>query len=127
MVIVLIHWRIKPTDEAQADFFKFWIETATIPDKSALVGEFLSAPVPASAFPYTVDDLGTGHSRGRCLHFVNVGVWHDRETFHAQIGRLMNDDKPLLAFESERRTRTVLDPLHFRIGDATLPAHGSCD
>ena len=127
MFIVLIHWRIKPTDEAQADFCKFWIETATIPDKSALVGEFLSAPVPASAFPYKVDDLSTGHSQGRCNHFVNVGIWHDRETFQAQNGRLMNDDKPLLPFEAERRTRTVLDPLHVRIGDATLPAQGSCD
>lgn len=126
MVIVLIHWRIKPTEEAQADFFKFWTETATIPDKSALVGEFLSAPVPAGAFPYKVDDLSTGHSKGTCRHFINVGIWRDREAFHAQIGRLMNDNKPPLPFEAERRTRTILDPQHFRIGGAALPSEGSC-
>ena len=35
MVVVLIHWRIKPTEKDEAAFFDFWRNQATIDDKSS--------------------------------------------------------------------------------------------
>ena len=66
MAIVLIHCRIKPTDEAQADFFKFWTEAATIPDKSALVGEFLSAVAQPALQPLALR-ARTRFKKGTCV------------------------------------------------------------
>ncbi|MBE7367674.1 hypothetical protein [Ramlibacter pallidus] len=131
MIIVLIHWRIKPTDEAESEFFRFWTETAKVEVKEGLAGEFLSAPLrqppDAPRFPFAVDDLSAGHSQGTCRHFVNVGIWKDWQSFYAQVGKFMNDDAPLKPFEAERRTRTVLDPQEFRIGSWALPSTGSCE
>ncbi len=103
MVIVLIHWRINPTDKDQADFFKFWTEQAKVKDKSGLAGEFLSAPMPAKDLMFRVDTL-CGDSTVACCHFVNFGFWESSPTFHDQIGQYMNHDKPPMPFEAERRT-----------------------
>lgn len=127
MIFVLIHWRIKPTHEAETQFFEFWTEKAKISDKTHLIGEFLSAPLPAQEFPFQVDDLSTGHSQGECRHFVNIGAWHSWEAFYEQVDPYMGDDKPMLPFEAERRTRTVLTLKQWRIGTGILPEVGSCE
>ncbi|MNY89386.1 hypothetical protein D3C78_56770 [compost metagenome] len=127
MIIVLIHWRIKPTSEAEAAFFEFWKNQAKILDKTQLIGEFLSAPMPATDFPFKVDDLSESHSNGMCKHFINVGVWKSWNGFNEQVGRYMNDSNPMLEFEAERRTRTVLDPRHWRIGNSHLPIESTCE
>jgi hypothetical protein len=127
MIIVLIHWRIKPTDEAENAFVQFWTTMATINIKTHLAGEFLSAPLPANQFPFRVDDLFFGHGVLDCRHFINVGLWNDFESFNEQVGKYMRDDKPILPFEADRRTRTVLEPRHWRVGQWTLPGKGSCE
>jgi hypothetical protein len=127
MVIVLIHWRIKPTPEAEAAFLEFWSTQAKVDDKTQLLGEFLSAPLPAADFPFKVDDLSSGHSEGNCKHFVNVGMWENWNAFNEQVGKYMNDSKPILPFEAERRTRTVLEPQQWRVGSTSLPSKGSCE
>ena len=81
MVVVLIHWRIKPTEEAEAAFSDFWKNEAKIDDKSSLAAEFLSAPVPAREVPFRVDDLTLGHGVLDCKHFVNVGIWETWDAF----------------------------------------------
>lgn len=126
MILVLIHWRIKPDDASEAAFFEFWTRVAKIDDKTNLIGEFLSAPVPASQFPFLVDDLSAGHSQGNCRHFINVGAWKDWESFNDQVGKFMDDAKPMKEFEAERRTRTILAPKQWRVGAAALPTSGTC-
>jgi hypothetical protein len=126
VIAVLIHWRIKPTPEAEKAFFDFWTKVARIDDKKALVGEFLSAPLPAKDFPFRVDDLFFGHGVLDCRHFVNIGFWKDWQSFYDQVGKNMSDDKPMLEFEADRRTRTVLEPKHWRIGEFSLPREGTC-
>jgi hypothetical protein len=112
MVIVLIHWRIKPD---QVDEFRSWWVNESIPDSiDGLFGEYLSAPMSSSDFTYTVDDLNPGD--GSYTPFVNVGIWADERRFHEVVGHLFNDDAPLKSFESERRRRTILKPTEFRSG-----------
>jgi hypothetical protein len=127
LILVLIHWRIKPTPDAEKSFFDYWTTMALINDKSNLTGEFLSAPLPANQFPFRVDDLFFGHGLLDCRHFINVGIWKDWESFYEQVGKYINDDQPILDFEAERRTRTVLKVQHWRIGQWPLPDRGSCD
>ena len=126
MIIVLIHWRIKATDGAEKEFFDFWTKMAMINDKSNLAGEFLSAPLPANKLPFRVDDLFFSHGVLDCRHFINAGFWKDWESFNEQVGKYMSDDKPMLPFEADRRTRTVLEPKHWRVGQWSLPEKGSC-
>ena len=52
MEVVLIHWRIKPTEEAEAAFFCYWKHVATIDDKSSLAAEYLSAPMSPQEVPF---------------------------------------------------------------------------
>src|SRR4051812_599437 len=127
MVIVMIHWRIKSTEAAEQEFFKWWREKATIPDKSNLVGEFLSAPIPASQFKYRVDDLTFGHGVLDCRHFMNIGFWEDEKSFHEQVGDKFRDDLPIMPFEADRRTRTILSPKEWRRGQWELPVDGTCE
>lgn len=56
---------------------------------------------------------------------MNVGTWANRDEFEEQIGRYFNDDKPIAPFELERRVRTVLKPVCWRVGEASLPVHDS--
>jgi len=127
MIFVLIHWRIKPTHEAETQFLQFWTEHVKIADKTQLVGEFLSTPLPAHEFPFLVDDWSHGQSHHPCRHFLNIGIWQSWEAFYAQVHSYLDDAQPLLPFEVERRTRTVLTPKQWRIGLSDLPTVGSCE
>jgi hypothetical protein len=125
MVIVLIHWRIKPTDEAIEEFITFWQTKVPIKDKSGLVGEFLSKPYPAESISFKVDDLSPKEGEKPYISFVNVGMWKDLESFHQQVGQNFNDDQPPRKFEQYRRTRTILTPETWRIGAFALPNKSS--
>jgi hypothetical protein len=103
VVIVLIHWRIKPNRDSEAAFFDYWATKAKIGDKLNLVGEFLSTPIPARDFPYRVDDLSFGPGVLDCWHYLNVGFWKDKESFHDQVGKHMKDDKDIEHFEVDRQ------------------------
>jgi len=127
MIIVLIHWRIKATDEAEQEFLAYWTKKTMINDKTNLAGEFLSAPLPANKFPFRVDDLFLSHGVLDCRHFINVGLWKNWESFNEQVGKYMNDNKSMLPFEADRRTRTVLQPEQWRVGKWVLPVKGSCE
>ena len=127
MVIVLIHWRIKPTDDDEAAFFEYWKNVATIDDKSSLAGEFLSAPMLARDVPFRIDDLTLAPGILNCRHFINVGIWETWKAFYDQVGKNMDDDKPTQPFEADRRTRTVLCPRESRVGDWFLPLEGTCE
>jgi hypothetical protein len=118
MVIVLISWRIKPTDDAVEQFKAWWRDHANVDDRSGLFGEFLSSPVPADELPFETDDMRVPH--GEYRPFVNVGLWRDVEAFQTQIVKNFSDDKPPHPFEAERRRRTVLVPDERRMGAWTI-------
>jgi hypothetical protein len=126
MIVVLIHWRIKPTDEAVGAFFNWWKNTATIKDKSNLVGEFLSAPEPSSKFKFLVNDLSPQPGEAPHRAFVNVGFWKDWESFYEQVGHNFDDDRPPQPFEAARRTRTILEAKEWRVGGWQLPKDSTC-
>ena len=127
MVVVLIHWRIRPTEKDEAAFFDYWKNKATIKDKSSLAAEYLSAPMSPQEVPFRVDDLTFGHGILDCKHFINVGIWETWDAFYEQVGKNMDDDAPVQPFEADRRTRTVLRPRQSRIGKWTLPSQGTCE
>ena len=127
MIVVLIHWRIKTSNEAVTEFFEWWKSKAVIADKTNLVGEFLSAPLPASRFPFRVDDLSHKGKEVDHRAFVNLGIWRDWESFYEQVGKNFNDNNPPLPFEAARRSRTILEPNEWRIGKSPLPEQGTCD
>ena len=124
LIIVLIHWRIKPEQEHVDAFLDFWRGKCSLEDRSGLVSELLSETLTARDFPYITWDMdidGLADHRS----FINVGTWEDENVFHEQVGKNFNDDKPMLSFEKYRRRRIVLRPQCWRIGHATARFHDS--
>jgi hypothetical protein len=118
MIIVLIHWRIKP--EKTSEFLDFWKTQATIQNRGDLVAEMLNEVQMPKDFPYATWSLDP-ESFGNFKSYVNVGVWDDDNAFQEQIGQYFNDDRPMLDFEKFRRRRAVLKPVSWRRGQAQLP------
>ena len=121
MAVVLIHWYIKPNEQSVAEFLEWWTTEATVNDTNGLAGEFLSAPVPARELPFRTEDLGASNDRATFWEFVNIGIWKSWESFLEQVGHNIRDDNDLLPFEADIRTRTVLEPQEWRLGDWPLP------
>ena len=121
MVIALIHWKIEP--DRVEEFLEFWQKKAVVQDRSGLVGEFLSEVGDAGEFPWVTWDLAD--REGVYRSYVNVGLWRNADDFHHQIARYFNDDTAPESFESERRVRAILRPLHWRVGYAELPIQDS--
>jgi hypothetical protein len=111
--IVLVEWRIKKGREDE--FLEYWSTRATIADRSGLVGEFLSRVESQKQFPWMVWGLDP-----RWTTFVNVGFWRDGADFQQQIGRFIDNSKPSLAFEAQKRRRVFVAPERWRIGASPL-------
>lgn len=123
MIMVLIHWCIKPQQVEIDAFLKFWKQTAIVEDRAGLIGEFLSEVSTKQEYEYITWDIGGDNINYKS--FVNVGMWDDPDAFHEQIAKYFNDNKPLQSFESQRRRRTLLKPKCWRLGDSPLPVHDS--
>jgi len=52
--------------------------------------------------------------------FFNIGIWKDAAAFEDQIGRFIDNSRPPLPFEAERRERVLLQPERWRIGGSAL-------
>ena len=111
--IVLVEWRIKKGREDE--FLEYWSTQATIGDRSGLIGEFLSRVEDKKQYPWMVWNLDP-----RWTTFVNVGFWRDGDDFQQQIGRFINNSKPPLAFEAQKRRRVFVAPERWRIGATPL-------
>ena len=112
--IVVVEWKIKKGREAE--FLDYWSTRSTIPDRTGLIGEFLSGVEDRERFPWinwTLDD--------RWTTFYNVGLWRDRLDFEGQIGKFIDNSRPPQDFEATRRTRVFLAPERWRIGATALP------
>ena len=123
MVIALVHWMIKP--ESVSEFLDYWRKEAVVQDRRGLIGEFLSEACHTSEFPWITWDL-TGRE-GVYRSFINVGLWHSADDFHEQIGKYFVAPGEPKSFEHKERTRTILRPTCWRIGDSNLPLHDSGD
>ena len=121
MVIALIHWKIKP--DMVGKFREYWRKTVVVQDRKGLIGEFLSEACHTSEFRWITWDL-TG-CEGVYRSFINVGMWDNAEDFHEQIGKYFKEGAERLDFEHCPRTRTILRPDSWRIGDSSLPLHDS--
>ena len=121
MVIVLIHWKIKPDNVD--DFLCHWQKKTTVHDREGLIGEFLSEGCHTSEFPWITWDLSG--CEGLYRSFINVGLWRNGQDFHDQIGKYFKDKEEPEDFEQEHRVRTILRPKHWRMGDSILPSHDS--
>lgn len=120
MVIVLVYWKIKKGHE---EVFKAqWRSGLPVNDRSGLVGEFLSQPTGHEKYSWVTWDLrGTEDY----TPYINVGMWADAEEFHTQIGKYFKPEKEKEDFEFEIRTRSLLTPDCWRMGDWKLPVHDS--
>ena len=121
MIIVLIHWKIKP-DKVE-DFLDFWRQKAIVDNRRGLVGEFLMEAHSPAEYPWITWEL-TG-CEGKYRSFINVGHWANSEEFHEQIGKYFETSTGTCEFEFEKRVRVVLKPKCWRLGDAPLPIHDS--
>ena len=124
MIIVLIKWKIENKQEQINAFLDFWKQEAVIQDRKGLVGEFLSEIGSQDRYDYITWDFEQPEGDTYKL-FINVAIWADADAFQDQIGQYFNDKNPLKTFEAERRVRTVLEPVSWRLGDASLPVRDS--
>jgi hypothetical protein len=124
MIIVVIHWRIKPDQKNIAAFLKHWKTKNHIPDREGLIGEFLSNSLSTKDFPSTSWHLDP-ESSGDFKSFVTVDLWQDSDAFRKQVANYFNDDKPIKRFEKYRRRRVMFDPIARRLGKAKLPEQDS--
>jgi hypothetical protein len=111
--IILVEWRIKKGREAE--FLEYWSTRATIEDRTGLVGEFLSRVEDQNQFPWMVWNLDPAWTT-----FVNVGFWRNGADFQQQIGRFIDNSRPPLAFEADKRRRVLVAPERWRIGATPL-------
>ena len=114
MRIVLVEWRIAKGQESL--FLDYWSRRETIDDRSGLIGEFLSRVEDRAQFPWMTCELSSDWT---C--FVNVGLWRDADAFQAEIGWRLDDKRPKMSFEHERRRRTFLGPERWRFGGTAMP------
>lgn len=116
MRLVVVHWKIKPGREAE--FLDHWSTRATIEDRAGLLCEFLCSVEDRGRFPWIILQA----LDSRWTSFFNVGLWRDAAAFQDQIGRHIDDARPPLDFEAERRERVFLSPERWRLGRSALPA-----
>ena len=114
MRIVLVEWRIEKGREDE--FLEYWSGRATVPDRSGLIGEFLSRVEDRAEYPWMVWELDEHWTT-----FVNVGLWREGADFQEQIGRFIDDTRPAMAFEAAQRRRVFVAPERWRTGGTALP------
>lgn len=114
--LVVVHWKVKPGREAE--FLGYWSTRAAIEDRAGLICEFLCSVEDRGRFPW----ITSRALDPRWTSFFNVGLWRDTAAFQDQIGRHIDDARPSLDFEAERRERVFLSPERWRLGRSALPA-----
>ncbi len=111
--IVAVEWRIKKGQENE--FLEYWSTRSTIPDRAGLVAEFLNRVESREQFPWMVWEFNEGWTT-----FINIGIWREGADFQQQIGRFIDNSRPPLAFEADRRRRVFMAPERWRIGNTPL-------
>ena len=113
--VVIVHWKIKLGEEAK--FLEYWSTRSVVGDRSGLVSEYLSSVEEQDRAPWIIwQALDTAYTS-----YFNVGIWRDLDAFQDQIGRYIDNNRPLLPFEAKRRERVLLAPEAWRVGRSTPP------
>jgi len=120
MVIVLVYWKIKKGREDE--FKEKWKRGLPVNDRSGLLGEFLRKITKDGKYEWITWDL---QGDEKYTPFINVGLWADAETFQEQIGQYFEQKSDKEEFEFEIRSRALLTPDCWRMGDWKLPIHDS--
>ena len=123
MIIVLIHWKIKPEPEMVEKFLEFWRQTAIVDDRGGLIGEFLTESHSTTEYGWITWQLAG--CEGKYKSFINIGYWDSADAFYAQIGKHFETSTGQKDFEAEPRLRTLMKPKCWRMGDGRLPVHDS--
>lgn len=119
MIIVIVHWMIKPDPKSIEEFKLFWSKEAEPASRFGLIGEFLSAPMSPSEVGFP---CGTFDDNDDSVHFFNVGLWRDKNAFVAAVIRpLVGKSVQKRDFEDRLRERMILSPEEWRIGEGLLP------
>jgi hypothetical protein len=109
--VVIVEWTIRKGREC--DFLVYWSTRATVPDRSGLIGEYLSAVEPKRWIVWGSSENATT--------YYNIGLWRDDAAFEDQIGRHIDLSRPPLEFEAAPRRRVFLAPQRWRGGAVQLP------
>lgn len=120
MHIILVDWKI--ISGREEEFKAKWRSGLPVNDRSKMIGEFLSSVSRSDRYPWITWGLAED---GRYSRFINVGLWSDADAFHDEIGRYFNPEGGKMDFEFEVRTRALLTPECWRMGDWKLPIHDS--
>jgi hypothetical protein len=113
--IILVEWRIKKGRENE--FLEYWSTRSTVPDRAGLIAEFLNRVESREQFPWIRWDFDEGWTT-----FVTTGFWREAADFQQNFGRFIDDTKPPMEFEAQRRRRVFLAPERWRIGGSSLPS-----
>jgi hypothetical protein len=124
LFIVLIHWRIRPTEEEA--FRVYWHTKVRVENDDHLAAEFLSKPMRADEVTYPVDALLSDEPE-QYISFVNVGIWKDEASFSSEIGKYIPGPGMMEDFEQYPRRRIPLRAVEWRRGKLQLPASNSPD
>ena len=120
MVILLIHWKIRP-DPTSVQAFRKWWKDHGLPNPGNFSGEYLSEPLTrdVAGFPCTTFNMSTD---ARFRSFFNIAIWKDQSAFRRDvIDRVVEGHKEMEDFEFDHRERMVLEPLMSRPGKLPLP------
>ncbi len=112
--LVVVHWKIKQGQEQE--FLDYWAQRSPVADRSGLVGEFLSSVEDRDRFPW----INMQAVNASYTSFFNIGIWKNAAAFEGQIGKFIDNSRPSLPFEAERRERVFLQPERWRIGGSVL-------
>lgn len=121
MRIVAVEWKIKKGREQE--FLDYWATRSTIPNRDGLIAEFLSGVDSKDKWPW-INWAGPIDKPGITTYY-NVGLWRDGDSFQDQIGKFVDNNRPPLDFEAEKRTRVFLAPQRWRVGETALPKKDS--
>lgn len=114
MRVIVVEWRIKK--DSESEFLEYWSKQSTIPDRQGLIGEFLSRVDDRTAYPWMVWAFDE-----RWTTFLNIGFWREGADFQQQVGRHIDNSRPPMSFEADRRRRILLAPVRWRLGETALP------
>jgi hypothetical protein len=120
VIIVVIHWKIRPDEASIRQFREKWRDMRP-PHLSNFVGEYLSDPLSEDevGFPCTTFNASASV---KYRSFFNIGIWKDIDAFKTDvIASFVVGAADLQPFEFDHRERMVLAPFNWRAGEDVLP------
>ena len=109
MHIILVHWKIRLGREEE--FLRYWSTLSPVADRSGLIGEFLTRPDEPCPYPWINWHLDPSYSS-----FFNVGLWATGAASEEQFGQYIDDTRPPMPFEAQRRARILVSACAWRTG-----------